>query len=504
MIQRKVKLGIALVLATILFLIAFSNWSVSQAANNKLLILLDPGHGGYQPGTVYNGVAERDVTLKVARYLKQYLEEYSNVEVALTHNGLPSNEELEIFDRGVMAREIGADLLISLHFNAGASHGAEVYVTANKCLDKYNKNSTLLAQSILGKISNLGIRNNGVKTRQVGDVTDVYSDGTRADYDGPIRYAMRGTMIDNGVTSILKNGQKVQVPASTSANVQNGEGIPGILIEHCYLQNDYEYINTEEKIQKLARADCDGIVEYYGLVKKDATVAVTGINLNKSTLTMVKNSSITLNATVSPNNATNKNVKWSSSNEKVAKVDNNGKVTGVADSGTAVIKATTVDGNKVAQCTVTLTSKKKEDTYEIKELKKQDQYISNVSLGSTIQQLKQKVTTSGALGIKITDAKGKERSNTESVKNNDRLIITYGKDNVILEEHIITIYGDLDCDGEITSIDLLVLQRHVLGYEKLDKNVWRAGNIEKDGQEPTSIDLLMIQRHVLGYENIKQ
>lgn len=65
------------------------------------------------------------------------------------------------------------------------------------------------------------------------------------------------------------------------------------------------------------------------------------------------------------------------------------------------------------------------------------------------------------------------------------------------------LYGDVNGDGKITSIDLLVLQRHILGLEILEERYKKAGNTSKNGQEPTSVDLLVIQRHILGIELIK-
>lgn len=275
----KTKIFMLLILAIFIlcFLVtSFKNVSLASE-NNKIIIALDPGHGGKQPGAVNGSLVEKNLTLKVANYIKEYLSEYDNVEVGLTHNGLPSNQELEIFDRGVYARNIKADMLISLHFNSSTSsepNGAEVYVTNCDALPKYKENCTSLANKVLNNISKLGIKNNGVKTRVIeGDKTDIYYPGCPADWDGPIRYAMRGTMIDKGITSIMKNGQKVQVSADTSADVKNGEGVPGILIEHCYINNDKQYIDTEEKIKALAKADADAIIEHYGL-KKESKVTV--------------------------------------------------------------------------------------------------------------------------------------------------------------------------------------------------------------------------------------
>jgi len=85
------------------------------------------------------------------------------------------------------------------------------------------------------------------------------------------------------------------------------------------------------------------------------TVSVTGVTLDQATLTLTVGGSAQLTATVSPENATNKNVTWSSSNASVATVDSTGKVTAVAP-GTATITVTTVDGNKTASCAVTVTA----------------------------------------------------------------------------------------------------------------------------------------------------
>ncbi len=80
---------------------------------------------------------------------------------------------------------------------------------------------------------------------------------------------------------------------------------------------------------------------------------VTGISLNKTSTTIV-DASETLTATISPANATNNSVTWTSSDTEVATVDENGEVTAVA-SGTAIITATANDGSGVKdECTVTV------------------------------------------------------------------------------------------------------------------------------------------------------
>ncbi|MGE5371616.1 MAG: Ig-like domain-containing protein [Solirubrobacterales bacterium] len=83
-------------------------------------------------------------------------------------------------------------------------------------------------------------------------------------------------------------------------------------------------------------------------------IPVTGVTLNKSTLTFIENGTgETLIATIAPPNATNQGVIWSSSNTSVATVDNNGLVSPHA-AGTAVVTVTTEDGGKTATCEVTV------------------------------------------------------------------------------------------------------------------------------------------------------
>lgn len=88
--------------------------------------------------------------------------------------------------------------------------------------------------------------------------------------------------------------------------------------------------------------------------KPAATVAVTSVTLNKTTLTLKEGDSETLVATVKPDDATDKTVTWSTSDEAIAKVDNNGKVTAVKE-GSATITAKA--GEKSTTCSVTVEKK---------------------------------------------------------------------------------------------------------------------------------------------------
>lgn len=84
-------------------------------------------------------------------------------------------------------------------------------------------------------------------------------------------------------------------------------------------------------------------------------VAVTGIALNKTTLSLEVAAKETLVATVEPAEATDKTVTWSSADTGIATVSNTGEVTGVA-TGTTDVTVTTTEGNKMATCAVTITA----------------------------------------------------------------------------------------------------------------------------------------------------
>ena len=88
---------------------------------------------------------------------------------------------------------------------------------------------------------------------------------------------------------------------------------------------------------------------------KPKIVIVQSVSLNKSSITLTEGESTTLTAVVSPSNATNKNVRWSSSDASVASVVN-GKVTALK-AGSSTIKVTTEDGGLTASCQVVVKSK---------------------------------------------------------------------------------------------------------------------------------------------------
>ncbi|WP_341873367.1 Ig-like domain-containing protein [Enterococcus faecium] len=84
-------------------------------------------------------------------------------------------------------------------------------------------------------------------------------------------------------------------------------------------------------------------------------ISPTSVTLNKTTLSLVVGATETLVATILPANATNKNVTWSAVDSTIATVDTKGKVVAVK-AGTTKITVKTVDGNKSAECALTVTA----------------------------------------------------------------------------------------------------------------------------------------------------
>ena len=89
------------------------------------------------------------------------------------------------------------------------------------------------------------------------------------------------------------------------------------------------------------------------------TTSVTGVTLDKTELTLTEGENAFLTATVTPDDATEKSVTWTSNNDGIASVDKNGSVTAVK-AGTAAITVTTADGGFTAECTVTVKARQSE------------------------------------------------------------------------------------------------------------------------------------------------
>ena len=109
---------------------------MNAVSKDKIRIVIDPGHGGKDPGAVRKGSArEKDLNLVVAKHLYNYLQS-QKFDVKLTRS---NDTFVTLAGRSKMANEYKADLFISIHTNAAkrsAPNGFEVYFRSDKATDK--------------------------------------------------------------------------------------------------------------------------------------------------------------------------------------------------------------------------------------------------------------------------------------------------------------------------------------------------------------------------------
>ena len=147
----------------------------------------------------------------------------------------------------------------------------------------------------------------------------------------------------------------------------------------------------------------------------DSTVHVSSVSLNKASTTITKGDNETLVATVSPNNATNKSVTWSSSNTSAATVNSGGVVSvpsGATTGATATITVRTVDGSYTATCTVTVGEKTATGEYQLVNS------ISDLSVGSSYLIAN---GTSGTVKTMAVTNNTNNRPTTELTVSNNKL-----------------------------------------------------------------------------------
>ena len=223
--------------------------AINAKYRNIKKITLDPGHDIRHQGGSGNGINEAKATLKIAKYLKEELEQYGGIEVQLSRGGeacpYPGTTSGQcIKERIKTAKSYDAELFISLHLNSGptSANGAEVWYRSKTKehpeRDKYTKEGGKLGRRILDELKDLGIRDRG--TKQVN--LHKYSDYIVNRYSGEL-------------------------------------GLTGLIVEHGFMTNKGDasnYLNTDEKLKRIAKADARGIVKHLGLSKEDGEWVNTG------------------------------------------------------------------------------------------------------------------------------------------------------------------------------------------------------------------------------------
>ena len=223
-----------------------------RGGNEFDVVVLDPGHGGGDTGTVGpHGVMEKEVTLAVARRLQRYLEARLGVKVFLTRQG---DQDVDLDQRTAIANGYNADLFISIHANSalrGRAKGAETYYMSTDWIDEESRRHLKRAEP-------------GAFSRQTGGGDDVLQlilwDLAQTAYleeSGRFAKIIQSTL--NSALGISNRGVK-QAPF----RVLMGARMPAVLIEVGFLDNpDEEKLLKNPVYQdKLARAIYQSVERY--------------------------------------------------------------------------------------------------------------------------------------------------------------------------------------------------------------------------------------------------
>ena len=221
----------------------------------QIAIVLNAGHGGSSTGCANGGIVEKNVTLYLARKIRDNLNRYSNVEVILSRDG---DYDMDLAERAMVARDNHADLYISLHINDESSHtstGSQMYVPFYEGTKQYNSNMTRLANLIQANLNAIGITNNisgGIVKRNIDQLPKyqylMNGQVVQADYYADIRHAMKGDTLDYGL------------------DLNTNTGVPAILVEHCFMNSsDVRFLDSNEDLDRLANADTQAIIDYFNL-----------------------------------------------------------------------------------------------------------------------------------------------------------------------------------------------------------------------------------------------
>lgn len=195
-----------------------------QETEGKVVIVIDPGHGGENRGTIENNHEEKFMTMTTALAMYEELLLYENVEVYLTHE---SDVDMSLKERAAFAQSVDADFLFSIHYNASENHelyGSEVWVSS---VSPYNSYGYQFGYEFLSDMRQKGLLIRGVKTRLGSDGTDYYG--------------------------IIRESVALEIPA--------------VIIEHCHVdeERDAVYCAEEEQLKEFGRADAAAVARYFGL-----------------------------------------------------------------------------------------------------------------------------------------------------------------------------------------------------------------------------------------------
>lgn len=225
----------------------------------KLKILIDPGHGGKDPGATRKGSAkEKELNLKVARQVYNLLKKEKNIEVKMTRN---NDTFVSLGDRARMSVKQDSDIFVSIHTNAAkkrTASGFEVYFRSDKASDAEAAQTAAL--------ENEALQYEGQTTSGLS-FTDLLlqSLATNENINQSSKLAAHIRLLASKDSA--KTGIKVfNNSAIKQANfyVLKGVKCPAVLVEMGYISNasDRKRLNNKNTQTRVAKIIAKGILTY--------------------------------------------------------------------------------------------------------------------------------------------------------------------------------------------------------------------------------------------------
>ena len=201
-----------------------------------LIVVLDPGHGGVDPGAEVNGTFEKDLMLAFARDLKEALVRAGDIEVILTRE---DDYFVSLERRVAIAHRAQADVFISLHADAlseGRAKGASVYTLDAEASDA--------ASAALAERHERGDILAGIDLSDSDDiVADILMDLARMETAPRAKLLARATVLGLRESGLPVNSKPLR---SAGFSVLKSPGIPSILLELGFLSSDRDLANIAD------------------------------------------------------------------------------------------------------------------------------------------------------------------------------------------------------------------------------------------------------------------
>jgi N-acetylmuramoyl-L-alanine amidase len=238
-------------------LVSRATATTSRAARaNKPIIVIDPGHGGVDPGAAASdGTLEKDVTLAFAKHLKEMLNEGGRYAAVLTRE---EDVTLGLKSRVERARTAGAALFLSLHADALPKepevHGLSVYTLSNKASDA---EAAALAQKENRADIIAGIDLSGESDDVMHILIDLAQRQTMSEAEA---FASALTRALKGRAMLVKNAHR-----AAGFIVLRAPDVPSVLVELGYLSNAADLDNLRSTVwrQAIAAAVSEALDEHF-------------------------------------------------------------------------------------------------------------------------------------------------------------------------------------------------------------------------------------------------